>query len=711
MALGVVVAAACYSEGAGSGPIANTFYYPIGLAVSAGGNVLYVVNSDFDLQFNAGTVQSYDLTAIRNDTVALLLGMYSNGGRTPVYDASLDGATVGAPTVIPFEAGIPEAGCPNTVNYDDGSVPLNYNDPNGWNGNLGRLPPGEACAPPIDSRHYFQDYVEIGAFATDIRFGMNYSRLYIPVRGSASIAWIDVQNDTVGDSGVPVPGPSPYQNVQNPTRPSYVPFQLSAPDGGCNNGVCTLGCGASTSPSHTCDQWHNAGALTDYGNTRQVQMPGEPFAMAFTDDGMAIALTQQTENETSLFLSGFVPSDYTVTTTFRPYIADAGEDAATPDAATDAAVDAGADDASSGAAPDASAATDDGGFPWADAATASLGTNEFPTSIQFLVQDMPLGGDGIASVPHDPAAIVNPDPANPVRPAFLQTSNQSAEIDLLRYYSDEGYQQNLNAPDGALEDAGVAVRVGSSNLRPFLLKERAYSVSTTNNGTNSRGIAIDPTPRIACEQTVLYKMGLPVTSPEYVACAQTPARVFIASRSPPALVIGQIGGMVSDGTTYDPDVFSLSGNVPLSAGPSNVYVAPIVNKDGNYEVRVFVVCFDSQTIAIYDPDAQRMENVVETGPGPFGMAFDPFNIVDVANHKHVEEDDRTTYTTIVDGVATGKKALLKYRFAYITSFTDSFVQVMDLDQSFKDDRLGVGQSSYEDMVYTLGVPTAPVGSN
>src|SRR5580698_10284476 len=63
------VAPACYSGGGGTAPPTNSFYYPVGLAVSRGGNVLYAANSDFDLQWNGGTLQSYDLHQIRRDSV------------------------------------------------------------------------------------------------------------------------------------------------------------------------------------------------------------------------------------------------------------------------------------------------------------------------------------------------------------------------------------------------------------------------------------------------------------------------------------------------------------------------------------------------------------------------------------------------------------------------------------------------------------------
>src|SRR5271165_5563999 len=63
---------ACYSGAGGSDPPTNTFYFPVGLVVSAGGNVLYVANSDFDLQWSGGTLQSYDLFRLRHDTAELI---------------------------------------------------------------------------------------------------------------------------------------------------------------------------------------------------------------------------------------------------------------------------------------------------------------------------------------------------------------------------------------------------------------------------------------------------------------------------------------------------------------------------------------------------------------------------------------------------------------------------------------------------------------
>ncbi len=600
-ALGFALGAACSSTGPSKPPPQSAFYYPVGLSVSAEGNVLYAANSDFDLQYTGGTVQSYDLTAIRNDTIALLLGIYE--GAAAFSAGTLDAGIPAVPGLLPFAGPPPSgAGCPNT------------------------------CAPPMNNAAYWKDTITINPLATAIQLSPNGGRLFVPVRSDTSLTWMDVQSDD--DPRYLAGAPS------NATAATYPPFFLN-----CNR-----------TTADACDSLHHAGQLSDPGNTRQLTMPSDPFAMAFTDDGTGIVVTHEDQTESSLYLTGLDPAGTTATPSI---VEEAGS-------------------------------------------SEALGQNAFDPSIQFIVDSMPQGGVGIASVPHDLAAIPNPDPTNPLRPALLQTSNQAAEIDLLRYYSDEGVL-------GASDEGGTAGlgQVGSLNLRPFLIRERAYSVAGHSAASSTRGIAIDPTPRIACELNVTGPLGLSTTSPQYVACAQTPARVFIASAAPPLLVLGQIGGMGQDGT-YDPDQLTISGGVSLSSGPSNVYVAPIVDQNGLYSVRVFVVCFDSQTIVIYDPDTQRIENEVSTGPGPFAMAFDPFDVAAVAAHAAVPFDPRSKYMTISNGSVTGP-ALRAYRFAYIASFTDSFVQVMDLDQSFKDDRLGAGTATFENIVYSLGVPSQPVG--
>src|SRR5690242_8687613 len=85
--------AGCYpAAGEGVDPPSFSFYFPVGLAVSRGGNVLYAINSDFDLQWNGGTIQSLDLRMIRRHTVMAIkdptnpnlpLAVIPDGGANP----------------------------------------------------------------------------------------------------------------------------------------------------------------------------------------------------------------------------------------------------------------------------------------------------------------------------------------------------------------------------------------------------------------------------------------------------------------------------------------------------------------------------------------------------------------------------------------------------------------------------------------------------
>jgi len=610
------LAPACFSGAGGTNPPQQSFYFPVGLVVSSGGNILYAVNSDFDLQWNGGTLQSYDLFLLRHDVAELI-------------NANVTGL---APTGIPF---IPPAqwapGCR--------SNPQLF-----WNGS--RVPPGQSCSPPVDSTKYIGRSVIIGAFATDLQLSKDGRRLFSPVRGDTTLTWADVPQDDrdripANDTSLAAGGTMQWSSAGAALFDIY------------------CGVGADS----RCDSNHRAGQSLTVDNTRMAMLPGEPFAMAQTEDGTAIAITHQTGGNTSLLLTGLAADSGVVQAL--------GSDA---DAGADAAIDA---------APNAS----EGGVP-----TTTSDAGRADPSMQFVLTGMPLGGDGIAAVPHDPYAPIKPceslnDQAPCVRPAFLLTTRSAAELDLLRYYDD----------------------FGSSLHRPFLVKEAAYALAANAGGTDSRGIVIDPTPRLACQ--VRCSRSATCLPADLTACAQLPARVFFASRTPPSLVLGEIGQPSASGDgTYDPDRLVIRGNVPLSFGPSKVYLAPIVDRTGKYALRVFIVCFDSAQIFVYDPDAAVIENVISVGPGPFAMAFDPFDLKDVAGHAEVEADSRYD-PSLNAGSGPEHHYLKRYRFGYVASFTQSFVQVLDLDDSIHlDDSIPSGSSVFETVVFTLGKPTPPKGS-
>jgi hypothetical protein len=59
------VLGACFPPGEGIDPPPNRFYFPVGVAIDGDASHLFVVSSDFDLQFNAGRVHSFDLVELK----------------------------------------------------------------------------------------------------------------------------------------------------------------------------------------------------------------------------------------------------------------------------------------------------------------------------------------------------------------------------------------------------------------------------------------------------------------------------------------------------------------------------------------------------------------------------------------------------------------------------------------------------------------------
>lgn len=423
---------ACYDTGDGSAPPSDRFYYPVGLQVSHGGTVLYAVNSDFDLQYNGGTLQAYDLRLIRQHALLTIAN--------PADPALLD---------VLVRKPAPNAdACPsNPPVFQVGREP-------------GRQPLGETCAPPVKSQAYIRDNVVIGAFATELLLSpltkdlvpqtpkvhaddplpaaaeTTVDRLFSPVRGNATLTWATVVRDT-------------FESAPNAsdTRANYAPFQI--------------GCGQSGS-ANRCDTAHTSGEdpFEQRDNSRQITMPGEPFGATISEDGTSLVITHQNDTKSSLFLTGLRR----------------------------------------------------------DRNDAEIALH--PPSLQFVVDNVPIGGVGIVPVPHDLDAFLGLSTLP--RPAFFETSRSIPQVSLLRQYSD---------------DLG---RVDSSTPRPFLDVEAAFPIAASANGNDSRGIVIDPTPRLACKARVTSTD--PATRDrEMAACARKPARAFIANRSPAALLVGDVG--------------------------------------------------------------------------------------------------------------------------------------------------------------------------
>jgi DNA-binding beta-propeller fold protein YncE len=262
--------------------------------------------------------------------------------------------------------------------------------------------------------------------------------------------------------------------------------------------------------------------------------------------------------------------------------------------------------------------------------TASLFVNDWGPSgpsLQFA-----LSSERIPRRPVGIAALPNPASLQPTEgDTFLLTFRDSAQVRLIRY-----------APDSSSADA-----------RPFLVDGGGVGITANSVGSDSRGVAVDSSARQAAEA----RCGGDQACLEQAALV--PLDVYVANRSPSSLLIGR---------TRPPEQFPFFfDSVPLTVGPARVALGNVTTADGELERRVFVACFDSRRVFVYDPLRARMEAEILTGRGPHALIVDE------------------------------KRALL-----FVGHFTDSYVGVYSLDLRHP--------ATYGSMLATLGSPKPPRSS-
>lgn len=257
-----VAATGCYDQGDGIDPPLGDLYFPTGLALSAGHTRLYAISSDFDLQYNGGALHALDLTRVR--------------------------------ALIPRECGS-DADCDGGTHCDLSPTKENRNKISHWcvanDGDHAGKPCGAFGEKSFASRSVspgrcgFVDLtspqdggppilaasVGIGAFATDVIYRQRPNgpggRLFIPVRGDATLHWIDVIDETE----------------------DAMPFELACGQNG-NDGRC--------------DDAHRKGDDPEEESTRDgIRLPPEPFGIDSTEDGRATLVTHQTQGTVALFES------------------------------------------------------------------------------------------------------------------------------------------------------------------------------------------------------------------------------------------------------------------------------------------------------------------------------------------------------------------------------------------------------------------------
>jgi len=563
VAFSAVLLAGCYSAGDGQTPPLNNLYFPTGLALDvipvtsddpskapmepAAPNHLYVASSDFDLQYNASALASFDLKALQ-----LLLPRSCNS------DADcMDGRTCDASSAQPSYFCVGSDGDPcESRGVRQPADQLLY--------------PGRCQS--IDSRGsgIIGDSVEIGAFATDIVFKATGAggdeqlpgRLFLPVRGDATLHWIDVDS--------------------NP--------QLN------------LHCGQERGGSNRCDDGHRIGDDPNQESDNQLRQVPEPFAMAIDEAGDNIVVTNQTTGSVSLYANHWEP----------------------------------------GAAP----------------------------KLVDVLSGLPTAPVGIVAVP----APEPPDPS--YQSGFLAVYRNAARVDLLRVRNGEQLDPNPSQSPNKY-DPRVLTFAGSE------------PINANSLGFDSRGIVIDDAARqadyrvcrqpcaaayssqdaeriAACEQSL---------DPECFQAVHQPS-VFVSNRAPSSLLVGALlpDDQHASGTSELP---AFTDSIPLPAGPSRVVLGRVkvpgnteldeLDRPFAFEQRVFVVCFDSRRIYIYDPARRVIDSIVTTGRGPFALAIDE-----------------------------------QRGFGYIAHFTDSYLGVISLDQRFP--------KNYAAIVASVGVPSPPRAS-
>ncbi|HYQ18285.1 MAG TPA: hypothetical protein VEQ58_21065, partial [Polyangiaceae bacterium] len=210
------------------------------------------------------------------------------------------------------------------------------------------------------------------------------------------------------------------------------------------------------------------------------------------------------------------------------------------------------------------------------------------------------------------------------------TFTNSPQVRVLRYASDDA----------------------STAARPYLVDGGGAPINTNSVGSDSRGLAVDDSARreaeSACNDDDCLKQA-----------ALVPLDVYVANRAPSSLLIGRTSPPQQNPYFYQ--------TLPLTTGPSRVVIGRVKTLDGGEETRVFVVCFESRRIFIYDPKRSRIEAEILTGRGPHAVVVDA-----------------------------------ERRLLYVGHFTDSYIGVYSLDLASPD--------TYGTMLGTLGSPKAPRSS-
>jgi hypothetical protein len=588
---------ACVPPGDGKRPLSEDVYFPVGLAVDAGSEHLIIVNSDFDLQFNQGTLQSVSLDRLRA-IVPTPCSMDEDCDTEQVCDREPSEENRSRPSFLCVDAEdrIPCAG------LGEKSDSLLAVSP-------GRCAPVQLDESPEDGRPLLIDVAETSAFATQglllsrpcrgdagearpctledseaDRIGKDDGsahphRLMVPVRGDTSIRYLEFTEDGHFECGRPVEAPGrSYLEAEKEDAPADLLRCNTSKYGvslGTTFGLSDDGELITTEEPPDPKEDEDEKKSKEDDPAEEFRLQPEPFDLTSTDNDQLIVLSHQVKGR--------------ATTLFNDW-------------------------------------------------------QERPHIIHVLDEGLSESPIGVAALPG----------AAGDAPSFLLSYRSEPRMDLLQFI-DDGL---VDAFEHKLIGEPVDVEVGKV-FRPLLAPVASTTITTNSSGLHSRGVLVDDSQRRAAVDAC----GGDEVCIE--VAEQTALDVYVANRSPNSLLLGRTGG--TDTEAQVTRLPSFHDNIPLTAGPSRIVKGFVTGEDGQKVLRIFVICFDSAMIYVFDPVGRRVESLIRTGRGPYSLAFDT-----------------------------------KSSLAFVGHFTDSYIGVISLDMTLP--------RTFGATLLTVGTPTPPRAS-
>lgn len=276
----IAIGAGCLVAGEALPPPVDQIYFPTGLVVAPKLGALYVVNSDFDLQYSGGTVMALDLAALRSQADRLLTGL-----TCVVAVTQQPGVTPRStlPACEPLGAAAPKTvadACALVVKAENADAALNDSS---------LLHPGP-CAPlslPLPK-------AEAGVSPETTQAVKDKRVAFIGAFASSAVL---VQN-TVTPAAEGAPGPRLFVTVRGDPSLTFFDLAPSKPEGG--SGTLAIDCGQGADAR--CVDAHRVGR-DPFENSRATAMPVEPVGVAASEDGTALVVAHQSQKAVSLSIN------------------------------------------------------------------------------------------------------------------------------------------------------------------------------------------------------------------------------------------------------------------------------------------------------------------------------------------------------------------------------------------------------------------------